>query len=76
MYNNHEDGEIASKQNSINMIGEHMSRRIHPSHSNVIMHVLHTVLYTFPKMLTRRFCLMIKVSFVGDHFLHSHDLNV
>ena len=29
-------------------------------HSNMIsMHILHTVLYTFPKVLTRRTCLAI-----------------
>ena len=39
------------------------------------MHILHTVLYTFPKVLTRRICLTNK-SLVGDHFLYSHDLNV
>ena len=27
---------------------------------NISMHILHTVLYTFPEMLTRRICLTIK----------------
>ena len=31
-----------------------------PLHPNIIMHILHTVLYTFPKVLTRRICLTIK----------------
>ena len=41
---------------------------LNPLHPNISMHILHTVLYTFPKMLTRRICLTIK-SFliVGDH---------
>ena len=28
-----------------------------PLHPNISMHILHTVLYTFPKMLTRRICI-------------------
>ena len=28
-----------------------------PLHPNISIHILHTVLYTFPKMLTRRICL-------------------
>ena len=36
------------------------------------MHILYTVLYTFPKVLTRRIKL---ASFAGDRFLDSHDLN-
>ena len=40
------------------------------------MHILHTVLYTFPKEVTRRVCLTIKNFFSGDHFPYSHDLNV
>ena len=35
-------------------------------HPNVIMHILHTVLYTFLKVLTRRICLLIKSFFFGD----------
>ena len=30
---------------------------------NISMHILHTVLYTFPKVLTRRICLTIKCFF-------------
>ena len=41
--------------------------RLHP---NISMYILHTVLYTFPKVLTRA----SKVG--GDQFLHSHKLNV
>ena len=31
-----------------------------PLHPKISMHILHTVLYTFPKVLTRRICLPIK----------------
>ena len=31
-----------------------------PLHPNISMHILHTVLYTFPVVLTRRICLTIK----------------
>ena len=34
-----------------------------PLHPNISMHILHTVLYTFPKVLTRRICLTIKSFF-------------
>ena len=33
------------------------------------MHILHIVHYTFPKVLTRRICLTIKASLVGDDFI-------
>ena len=33
---------------------------VNPLHPNISMHILHTVLYTFPKVLTRRICLPIK----------------
>ena len=46
-----------------------------PEHLKLSMHIFHTVLYTFPMVLTRRICLKNK-SLVGDHFLYSHDLNV
>ena len=32
-------------------------------HPNISMHILHTVLYTFPKVLTRTICLSIKSLF-------------
>ena len=35
----------------------------HHLHPNINMHILHTVLYTFPKVLTRRICLTIKSFF-------------
>ena len=31
-----------------------------PLRPNISMHILYTVLYTFPKVLTRRICLLIK----------------
>ena len=30
--------------------------QINPLHPNISMHILHTILYTFPKVLTRRIC--------------------
>ena len=48
-----------------------------PSHPNLSMHILYTVLYSFPQALTRRICLTInKASLVGDHFLYSRDVTV
>ena len=41
-----------------------------PLQPNISMYILHTVLYTFPKVLTRA------SSVCGDHFHHSHELNV
>ena len=37
-----------------------LTKVINPLLTNISMHILHTVLYTFPKMLTRRICLTIK----------------
>ena len=34
-----------------------------PLHTKISMHILHNVLYTFPKVLTRRICLTIMSSF-------------
>ena len=51
------------------------SLKLTPPHPNIIMHILHTVLYVFPKVLTRRICLTIQ-SFCRCHILYSHDLNV
>ena len=49
---------------------------VNPLHPTISMHILHTVLYTSPKELTRRIFLTIKRFLVGDHFLYSHDLHV
>ena len=46
--------------------------RLHP---NSIMHILHTVLYIFPKVLTRRIWLSINKP-SNNLFLHPRDLNV
>ena len=46
-----------------------------PLHPNISINIPHTLLYAFPLVLTRRICIMIKASKVGDHFLYSHDLN-
>ena len=34
-----------------------------PLHPNISMHILHTVLYTFPRVLTWRICLTVKSFF-------------
>ena len=34
--------------------------RLNPLHTNISMHILHTVLYTFPKVLAGRICLIIE----------------
>ena len=39
-----------------------------PLHPNISLHILHTVLYTFPKVLTRRICLTIKSFFSWRSF--------
>ena len=39
------------------------------------MHILHTVLYTFPNVLARRICLTIMM-FFSELLFPSHDLNV
>ena len=41
-----------------------LSKSCNPLHLHIIMSILHTVLYTFPKVRTRRICLTIK-SFFG-----------
>ena len=52
---------------------------VNPLHPNISMHILHTVLYTFPcrNVVTYRVNLFNnqEVFLVGDHFLYSHDLN-
>ena len=40
-----------------------------PLHPNISMHILHTVLYAFPKLLTWKICLLIKSFFVWWPFL-------
>ena len=36
-----------------------VAKQLNPFHPNISMHILHTVLCTFPKVLTRRICLTI-----------------
>ena len=36
---------------------------VNPVHPNISMHILHTVLYTFPMVLTRRICFKFKSFF-------------
>ena len=50
---------------------------INSLHPNISMHILHTVLYTNCKVLTRRICSTImNLLIVFDRFLYSCDLNV
>ena len=49
---------------------------INPLHLNISMYILHTVLFTFPALLTKIICLSIKSFLVRDHFLDSRDLDV
>ena len=39
---------------------ENLQHPLSPLQPNISMLILHTVLYTFPKVLTRRICLTIK----------------
>ena len=45
-------------------------------HPYIGIHILHTVLCTFTKALTRRICLTIKHFLPEDHFFYSHDINM
>ena len=46
----------------------------HPLNPNISMYILHTVLYTLLKVLTRRICLTINSFFSWWSFLYSRDL--
>ena len=49
---------------------------VSPLHLKISIHILLTVLYTFPMVLTKRICLKkSRASLVGNHFLYSHGLN-
>ena len=48
---------------------------ISPLHPYISIHILHTVLYTFPLVQTRRISLTIKTWLVGNHFFCSHNLS-
>ena len=47
----------------LDAIGWNHSCAVYQLHPNISMHILHTVLYTFPKVVTRRNCFAIKSSF-------------
>ena len=49
---------------------------INPLQPNISMDILHTVLYTFPKVLTKRICLTIKSFISCDNLFYSHELNM
>ena len=55
---------LLSDTNVIDVIFQHWYSHcvINPWHSNISMHILHTVFYTFPKVLIRRICFTIKSS--------------
>ena len=50
--------------------------RINPFHTDISMHILHTVLFTFPKLLQVEFVWQSRVSLIGVHFLCISDLNM
>ena len=54
-----------------------MRSQLNPLHINISIYILHTVLYTFPKVLTRwiYFFIILRAYLVGDHFLYSCDPN-
>ena len=51
---------------------------LNPLHPKISMHILHTVLYTFPLGTDEENLLENQELLYGvsDHFLHSHGLNV
>ena len=55
-----------------------LDESINPLHPNIItdMHILLTVLYTFPWLKQGEFVKPLRASLVSDHFLYSHDLNI
>ena len=59
-----------------NLLLKNFSSGLDPLHANISMHILLTVLYVSPKVLTKRICLKIKSFLFGDHFLYSRDPNV
>ena len=49
---------------------------INPLHSNISIHILYTVLYTFPQCRQGEFVWQSRTSFIGDHFLHQYDIDI
>ena len=45
-------------------------------HPDISIHLLHTVLFTFPVVVTGRICLKIRSFLDSDHFLFSHGLSL
>ena len=43
---------------------ENKNKKINPLHPNISMHILHTVLHTFLKVLKRRICFTVKSSWL------------
>ena len=46
---------------------------INPLYPGISVHILHTVLYTFPMIRKENFFQQSRASWVDDHFLNSHD---
>ena len=61
---------------NIHITGKKVSVTSNPLLPNISMHILLAVLYTFPKVPTRRICLTIKIFLVGDYFLYSREFRV
>ena len=59
----------------IRKLGKKLKGDINPLCLNISIHILHSLLYTFPLVLTRRIGFTTVASLGGDHFLYSHDLN-
>ena len=53
-------GRVANKNSGFNSSLSHGVQDTQFLFLTISMHILHTVLYTFPKVLTRRICLTIK----------------
>ena len=60
--------------------GDEMNTRgkclAYPLPPNIRMHILHVVLYSFPKVLEKEFVEKSRAPLVGDHFPYSRDLTV
>ena len=56
-----EQGNVREVLVSFEVVGR--QKQLNPLHPNISMHILHTVLYTFPMVLTWRMCLTIKIFF-------------
>ena len=52
-----------TKYKWVEKINLFMTETLNPLHPEINIHILHTALYTYPKVLTRRICLPIKSFF-------------